>query len=416
MSARPDPVKSPDSAAAGEQSEAGPDREKMSRQNLVVLLLTPIVLLAAVIALFVYTGGAGLNVQPAAPQEAIQFENTVLRPGVIELHVRNTSAREVTISQVSVNDAIWPFTISPDPQIGRLGTAVLTLDYHWVEGEPYTVTLFSANAIAFSTEVGAATTTSTPSPATLLSFTLIGVYVGILPIFLGMLWLPAVRRLGRRAMLLLMAATVGLLIYLGIDTFTEAIDQAAALDGPIQGFGIIGIGLVGTVLLLEAISRRQLALNGGGARRGMTLATLIAVGIGLHNLGEGLAIGAAFRTGVAALGAFLVIGFIIQNLTEGLGIVVPLVRDRPSLRALATLGLIGGAPAILGTWIGGLSASPILAVLFLSIGSGALFQVAYQIGRNLVWRADEGKRMPMTAFAGALAGMLVLYITGLFIK
>jgi ZIP family zinc transporter len=392
------------------------EQPSISRGSFLVLLFVPVLLLVGVIATFAYTGGAGLNVQPAAPQESIQFENTVLRPGMIELHVRNTSAGDVTISQVSVNDAVWPHTISPSATIPRLATAVLSLDYHWVQGEPYTITVFSSNAIAFSTEIGVATTTSAPSSSTLLSFTLIGIYVGILPIVLGMIWLPALRRLGRRPMLLLMGGTVGLLIFLGIDTTTEALEQAGRLDGPIQGFGIVGIGLVGTVLLLDAIGRRQLMADRGDSGRAMTLATLIAVGIGLHNLGEGLAIGAAYRTGVAALGAFLVIGFIIQNLTEGLGIVVPLIRERPSLRALAVLGLIGGGPAIVGTWVGGLFASPILSVLFLGIGSGALFQVAYQIGRNLVWRAEERRQMPVTAFAGALAGMLVLYVTGLFIK
>jgi ZIP family zinc transporter len=392
------------------------EQPSISRGSFLVLLFVPVLLLAGVIAAFAYTGGAGLNVQPAAPQESIQFENTVLRPGMIELHVRNTSAGDVTISQVSVNDAVWPYTISPSATIPRLATAVLSLDYHWVQGEPYTITVFSSNAIAFSTEIGVATTTSAPSSSTLLSFTLIGIYVGILPIVLGMIWLPALRRLGRRPMLLLMGGTVGLLIFLGIDTTTEALEQAGRLDGPIQGFGIVGIGLVGTVLLLDAIGRRQLMADRGDSGRAMTLAILIAVGIGLHNLGEGLAIGAAYRTGVAALGAFLVIGFIIQNLTEGLGIVVPLIRERPSLRALAVLGLIGGGPAIVGTWVGGLFASPILSVLFLGIGSGALFQVAYQIGRNLVWRAEERRQMPVTAFAGALAGMLVLYVTGLFIK
>jgi zinc transporter ZupT len=388
----------------------------MSRPNFLVLLILPILLLVGVIAVFAFTGGAGLNVLPAAPQESIQFESTVLRPGSIELHVRNTSAKHITISQVSINDAIWPFEISPGAEIPRLGTAVVTLPYHWVEGEPYTVTLFSSNAIAFSTEIGAATTTSTPSWRTFLSFTLIGTYVGILPVLLGMLWLPAMRQLGRRAMLLLMAGTVGLLIYLGIDTFAEAIEQASGLEGPIQGFGLVGIGMIGTVFLLDAISRRQLWANANETRRGMTLATLIATGIGLHNLGEGLAIGAAYRTGVAALGTFLVVGFIIQNLTEGLGIVVPLVRERPSLSALTILGLIAGFPAILGTWIGGLTSVPALSVLFLGIGAGALFQVAYQIGKNLVWRAEERRQMPVTAFAGAVAGMLVLYITGLFIK
>ena len=388
----------------------------MSRAHFLALIFVPLLLLGAVIALFANTGGAGLSFQSTAPKEAILFENTTLRPGVIELHIVNAGPDVITISQVNINDAIWPYSISPSAQIPRLGSAVVTLEYHWVQGEPYSITLFSSKAIAFKTEIPFATTTTAPSLSGLLSFTLIGIYVGILPIFLGMVWLPALRRLGARTMLLLMAGTVGLLIYLGIDTTTEAIEQAGSLGGPIQGFGIAGIGLVGTILLLDAISRRQLRSDSDQSLRGMTLATLIAVGIGLHNLGEGLAIGAAYRTGVAALGTFLVIGFIIQNLTEGLGIVVPLVRTRPSLRTLAVLGLIGGAPAIVGTWIGGLVAAPTLSVLFLGIGSGAVFQVAYQLGRNLVWRADQRRQMPITAFAGALAGMLVLYATGLFVK
>jgi len=388
----------------------------MPRERLLIVLLVPLLLLAGVVALFASTGGAGLNVQPAAPNEAIQFERRVLRPGVIELHIRNASADEVTISQLNVNDGIWPFTVAPSSEIPRLGTAVLTIEYPWVHGEPYRMTLFSSNSIAFSTDIGAAATTATVSGATLVSFTLIGIYVGIVPVLLGMAWLPALRRLGRRAVLLLMAATVGLLIYLGIDTLTEAIEQAGSLAGPLQGIGIAAIGLVGTVLLLDAVSRRQMMTERSEPERRITLATLIAAGIGLHNLGEGLAIGAAYSVGAATLGAFLVIGFIIQNLTEGVGIVVPLISVRPSLRALASLGVLAGGPAIVGTWIGGLISAPTLSVLFLGIGSGAVFQVAYQIGKNLVWRAGERRQMPVTAFAGAVVGMLALYVTGLLVK
>ncbi len=402
--------------ATSAQPSPAEDRRGMSRSRLVLLLLVPVLLLAAVIALFALTDGAGLNVRPAAPTEAIQFESTVLRPGVIELHIRNTGPVEITITQINVNDAIWPFTMSPSDRIPRLAGAVVALEYPWVEGEPYQITLFSGSSIAFSTEIGVAATTRTISGGTLLSFTLIGLYVGILPVLLGMVWLPALRLLGRRTMLLLMAGTVGLLVYLGIETITEAVEQAGALDGPLQGFGIAGIGLIGTVFLLDAVGRRQLMAERSDSQRRMTLATMIAVGIGLHNLGEGLAIGAAYSVGAAALGAFLVIGFIIQNLTEGLGIVVPLARDRPSLRALVALGLVGGGPAIAGTWIGGLYSSPILSVLFLGIGAGAVLQVAYQIGRNLVWRTEERRQMPVTAFVGALAGMLVLYLTGLLVK
>lgn len=388
---------------------------KSSGGRKLVLLLAPLLLLAGVIALFWFTDGAGLRVDPAAPIETVEFQRTVLSPGQIELHLRNTSPEAITLAAVNINDALWPFTVSPEGTISRLGEATVTLNYPWVEAEAYAISLFSTNAVAFDTEVGVATETATASERTLLSFTLVGIYVGIIPVILGMLWLPVVRTLSGRTMLFLMAATVGLLLYLGVDATSEAIEQAGVLAGPFQGIGIVAIGIVGTILLLDAIGRGQ---QGGGRTESgqrMSLAILIAIGIGLHNLGEGLAIGAAYAVGEAALGAFLVIGFIIQNITEGLGIVVPIARDKPSLRTLALLGLVGGAPAIAGAWIGGLVVSQPLSVLFLAIGAGAVFQVAYQIGRELVWRKDAKRPMPLTAFAGVTAGMLVLYVTGVII-
>lgn len=388
---------------------------KSSGGRTLVLFLAPLLLLAGVIALFWFTDGAGLQVDPAAPIETVEFQRTVLSSGQIELHLRNTSPEAITLSAVNINDAIWPFTVSPDRTIPRLGEATVTLNYPWVEAEAYAISLFSNNAVAFDTEVGVATATATASGRTLLSFTLVGIYVGIIPVILGMLWLPVVRTLSGRTMLFVMAATVGLLLYLGVDATSEAIEQAGDLAGPFQGIGIVAIGIVGTVLLLDAIGRRQQGVGRTESGQRMSLAAVIAVGIGLHNLGEGLAIGAAYAVGEAALGAFLVIGFIIQNITEGLGIVVPIAKDKPSLRALALLGLVGGAPAIAGAWIGGLVVSQPLSVLFLAIGAGAVFQVAYQIGRELVWRKDAKRPMPLTAFAGVTAGMLVLYVTGVII-
>ncbi|HKG25451.1 MAG TPA: hypothetical protein VKB09_07365, partial [Thermomicrobiales bacterium] len=254
--------------------------------SILVLLLVPLVLLAGVIALFALTDGAGLNVEPAVPIETVQFERTVLKPGEIELHLRNTSPEDVSIAQVNIGDAIWPFTISADP-IPRLGTAVVTLAYPWVEGEAYAISLFSSNAIAFGTDIDVATETATASGKTLWSFTLIGIYVGIIPVLLGMFWLPALRQLGPRTMLFLMAATVGLLIYLGIDATSEGLELGGELGGPFQGVGLMGIGIVGTFLLLDAIGRRQMGIGRSEAGQRMSLATTIAVGIGLHNLGEG---------------------------------------------------------------------------------------------------------------------------------
>jgi zinc transporter, ZIP family len=392
------------------------DAGTRSKARAWLFFIAPIVVLAAVIALFVSTRGAGLNVEPAVPIETVQFGRTILRPSEIELHLRNTSPQPITISQVNINDAIWPYTISPGRIIPRLGKAVLTLNYVWVQGEAYEVTVFTGNSIPFTVSIPVATVTPEASAATLWKFTLIGIYVGIIPVILGMFWLPALRQLGSRAMLFLMAATVGLLIFLGIDAISEALEIGGQLEDTFQATGLIAIGIVGTWLLLQAVSRRQEAIGRSAAGQRMSLATVIAVGIGLHNLGEGLAIGAAYAVGAAALGTFLVVGFIIQNITEGLGIVVPIAKDKPSLRTLAILGLIGGAPAILGAWVGGLSSSLALSVLFLAIGAGAVFQVAYAIGRKMVWTTKAADEMPVTAFAGVLAGMLVLYVTGIAIK
>ncbi|MBI4670082.1 MAG: hypothetical protein HY741_00215 [Chloroflexi bacterium] len=267
----------------------------------------------------------------------------------------------------------------------------------------------------FDTAIDVATETRGADASTLASFTLIGLYVGVIPIFLGILWFPALRRLGARAFTFLMALTIGLLIFLGLDAASEALEQANALGGAFQGVGIVGIGIVGTFLLLDAISRRQHNLGRSEAQQRFSIALMIAIGIGLHNLGEGLAIGAAFAVGAAALGAFFVIGFIIQNITEGLGIVAPIVKDKPNWLNLALLGVIGGAPAIVGAWIGGLSYSQPLSVLFLAIGAGAVFQVAWEIAK-LVQKDAMKRPMPVTIFAGVLAGMAMLYMTGLLIK
>jgi len=388
---------------------------RVSSRRTVLLFVIPVILLVGIIALFLFTHGAGLNVEPAAPIEKLQFERTLLRPGVLELHVRNTSPQEISLAQVIINDAIWTFAASPSNVVPRMGQAVVTLKYPWTKASAYTITLFSANSIAFKTEIPVATETATASGGVLWSFTIIGLYVGVLPVFLGMLWFPALRRLGSRGLMFLMAITAGLLIYLGIDATSEALEIASQLGGPFQGVGLVGIGIVATFMLLDAITRGQVGVGRSEAAQRLTLAFMIAVGIGLHNLGEGLAIGAAYSVGAAALGTFLVVGFIIQNITEGLGIIAPILKDDTSLPNLAQMGLIGGAPAIAGAWIGGLSFSQPLAVVFLAIGAGAVFEVAYEIAKLI--QKDAAKRpMPLTIFAGVTAGMLMLYITGLFIK
>jgi zinc transporter ZupT len=380
----------------------------------VSLLLVPVILLAGVIALFLGTGG-GLDFDSAAPVENLNIERYVLQRGSIDLYVRNTGPDEITLAQVVINSAVMPFSVEPAPSLPRLGKAVIHIDYPWSHGEAYAITIFSSSAIAFNLDIPVAFETPQPTSKTFWGFTLIGLYVGVIPIFLGIFWFPALRTLGRRAMTFLMAVTAGLLIFLGLDTIAEALEVAAKVPSAFQGIGLIGIGSVATFLLLDAIAKRQSRSTGSETDQRLAIAFMIAVGIGLHNLGEGLAIGAAYNVGEIALGTFLVVGFIIQNITEGLGIIAPVLRDRPGLHQLAFMGLIGGAPAILGAWIGGYTPSPFLGVLFLAIGTGAIFEVVYEIAK-LIQKDTAKESMPITVFSGILTGMVLLWVTGLLIK
>lgn len=394
-------------------NHASPETKSRFSFQTLILLLLPILLLAGVILVFLRTGG-GLDLRSPAPIENLTIERYHLERGHITLSVQNTGPDTLTIASVIINDAVMPFEVTPSTNIPRLGRATIMIQYAWTEGEAYGVRIFTGNSIPFDVAIPVAFVTPQPEARTFWSFTLIGLYVGVIPIFLGIFWLPALRTLGKGWMTFLMAVTAGLLIYLGLDTLNEALEQAAELPATYQGIGLIGIGAVVTYLLLDMVGKTQSADRSESSQR-LSIAWKIALGIGIHNLGEGLAIGAAYNVGEIALGTFLVVGFIIQNITEGLGIIAPILRDRPTIGQLSLLGLIGGGPAIIGAWIGGYTPSPFLAVLFLAIGTGAIFQVAVEIGR-FIQKDTAREARPMAVFSGVLTGMLLLWVTGIFIK
>jgi len=399
--------------ATEKMKTAGQERSSLTWKTGLFAVL-PLLALGGVIYLFLQIN-AGLDLQPPAPVEQLSIERFVLTPEGIDAYVRNTGPSELTIAQVMVNDSIWSAQATPSPTIARLARATLHIPFPWVHGEAYTVKFITSNSIAFTGDIPVAFETPKPATKTLWSFTLIGIFVGIVPIFLGLLWFPALRQLGRSWLNFLLSLTAGLLIYLGFDATAEALEISAQVPGPFQGVGLIAVGIVLTFLLLDALGRRQSAIGRSEVDQRLSVAYMIALGIGLHNLGEGLAIGAAYSVGSIALGAFLVIGFIIQNITEGLGIIAPVLRDRPKLSHLLWMGLLGGIPAILGAWIGGFTYSAPLGVLFLAIGAGAVFEVVYEVAKLLM--KDSAKApSPLVNFAGVTAGMLIMYLTGLLVK
>jgi ZIP family zinc transporter len=383
--------------------------------------LVPLALLGVLIALILNTVPANLlRGDGAPPVERLVVQRAVLGPEGITLSVLNDGPDPVTIAQLMVDDAYWAFTAESGSVLNHLGRTSLVIPYPWVTGEAHVVKIVTSTGTTFEHEIPVAVRTPRPDARSLLAFTLIGVYVGVIPVALGLLWFPLASRLGRTGLDVLLALTIGLLLFLLIDAAHEGLEIAAEIPASFQGVALFLTGAAAAYLALESIGawlrRRKARAGGSSASAGAILALLVAIGIGLHNLGEGLAIGAAFALGEAALGTLLIVGFTLHNTTEGLAIIAPIAGDRPSIWQLARLGLIGGAPTVAGAWIGGLLYSPVAAVLFLGVGAGAIAQVIAQIsiqvagGRPLVERFASAPLM-----LGLLAGIAVMYATGMLV-
>jgi zinc transporter ZupT len=378
------------------------------------LALLPLLLLVGLAAAFLMLNPLAFFSGAFPPLEELDIQRiTFPAPGQIRLELINGGPDPVTVAQVLVDDAYWQHTITPDNTLGRLERAAIDIPYPWVSGEPLPITLITSTGVTFEEEVEVAVRSPRVDGRTLLAYGLLGIYVGVVPVALGMLWYPFMRQVDRKWMNAILALTIGLLVFLFVDTVLEALELAAEAPGVFQGVPVVIFGVLFSLGVLLSVGR-NLRLNSPTG-----IAALIALGIGLHNLGEGLAIGAAFATGAAALGSFLVVGFTLHNITEGVGIAAPLVRgERPALHTFLLLALLAGAPAILGTWIGSLAFSPFMAALFLSLGAGAILQVTYEVGRLLVRDAQRENRPALSwlNFAGLTAGILIMYLTAFLVK
>ena len=385
------------------------------------LALVPIVLLVAIAAAFVASGNSitGLvGSNPPSP-DTLDMRRVEFRDGEIRLVVRNPQPEDVTIAVVTVDDAVVPFTVDGPTTLGRLRSATIVIPFLWVEDDPYLLGVTTSTGIQTTVAVPAAVETPGPSGGAFGGYALIGLLVGVVPVALGMLWLPSLRRADARWLSAFLALTAGLLAFLAVDALAEALELQGALPGALGGPGLVLAGVAVSYLGLAWVSTRLARrAPGGGAGAplaGVALATMVAVGIGVHNFSEGLAIGASFAVGELALGTFLVVGFMVHNLTEGLGIVAPVAEERRvGLGRLAALALAAGAPTILGAWIGGFLTNEVLVVLFFALAVGAAAQVVVEVGRHLARRAPGGLGSGWVV-GGFLAGIAVMYATGLLV-
>lgn len=363
---------------------------------------------------FLLVRGVGLE-RAGPPIEELTFQRIELpRAGVLRLEVVNGGVDPVTVHQAMVDEAIWSFSIEPDPTIPRLGSATVTIPYPWVEGEAHEVRLVSSTGVTFDASIPVATETPSARVGWLLRLALLGFYVGVVPVALGLATYPFLGRLGSRGIDFVLALTVGLLAFLAIDTLAEALELAGDAAGAFHAPVLVWVVALVTLVGLLAVTGRRRARGGGLSK--LALAGFIALGIGLHNLGEGLAIGAALAQGAVGLGTFLVVGFTLHNVTEGIGIAAPMLRGEPRARHFVGYAALAGGPAILGCWIGGLVFDPLWAAVFLAVGAGAILQVVWEVGR-LVTTADRGPLGPWRGevLAGAAAGLAIMYATALLV-
>jgi ZIP family zinc transporter len=260
-----------------------------------------------------------------------------------------------------------------------------------------------------------------PAPKRALSFAmtvLLGAIAGF-TIFLG---LPIARaqRLSVQTIALLNALAIGILLYLVVEIaqnaivpISQGIDAWHAGGGAFPA-GLIAVFIIGLLIGLVGLGSaathftRQAAMH---AENPVVLAAIIAIGIGAHNFGEGLAIGASAASGATAVALALIVGFGLHNATEGFGVAAPLVgRVVPTWAQIGLAGLVAGGPTFVGTIVGYSFYSPTLSVLFLAIAVGALVFVIGELWTVL-------RRTGLTAFVTATmcAGFLIALATELFL-
>ena len=391
--------------------------ELSSNSSKIKVIASGLIPFLFVILLMVYIFGPGAElldfgiILPEITIEKIDFIDSE-----IQATVRNTGHIPVEIVMADINDRIQPAAVEPDRFLERFETTLVRIPFEWNEAEPYTIGITVEDGTRFEKEIEAAAPALELSLDLAIFFTIIGTYVGIIPVMIGLLWLPFIKRISKQKYHFFLALTVGLLLFLAIDSIEEAIEVSN--ENLADSFN--GTLLITTVTVLSFLglyySGNKLVEKAGSSKftKPVAIALMISIGIGLHNFGEGLAIGAALGMGSIAFSTFLIIGFALHNTTEGIAIAAPMSRGKLMIGKLAAMGIIAGSPAIFGAWMGGFVYSPFTSVIFLAIGAGAIFQVIVVI---MKWIQEENDKNLSTiaVVSGIAVGMLVMYLTSILV-
>lgn len=391
--------------------------ELSNNSSKVKVIASGLIPFAFLVILMAYIFGPGAElldfgvILPEITIEKVDFVDSE-----IQATVRNTGHIPVEIVMADINDRIHPAAVEPDRFLERFETTLVRIPFEWNVAEPYTIGITIEDGTRFEKEIEAAAPALEPSLDLAIFFAVIGTYVGIIPVMIGLLWLPFIKRISKQKYHFFLALTVGLLLFLAIDSIEEAIEVsnenlAASFNGTL---------LIATVTILSFLglyyTGNKLVEKAGSSKltKPVAIALMISIGIGLHNFGEGLAIGAALGMGSIAFSTFLIVGFALHNTTEGIAIAAPMSRGKLMIGKLAAMGLIAGSPAIFGAWIGGFVYSPFTSVIFLAVGAGAIFQVIVVI---MKWIQEENDRNLSTiaVVSGIAVGMLVMYLTSILI-
>ena len=369
------------------------------------------------ILLMVYIFGPGADLLDfGIPLPEITIEKVDFIDSEIQATVRNTGPIPVEVVMADVNDRIQPAAVEPDGYLERYETTLVRIPFEWNAAEPYNIGITIEDGTRFEKEIEAAAPALEFNLDLAIFFAIIGTYVGIIPVMIGLLWLPFIKRISKQKYHFFLALTAGLLFFLAIDSMEEALDIS---DENLAG-SFNGTLLVATVVVLSFLalyySGNKLVTKADSSKlaKPVAIALMISIGIGLHNFGEGLAIGASVGMGSIAFSTFLIVGFALHNTTEGIAIAAPMSRGRLMIGKLIALGLIAGSPAIFGAWIGGFAYSPFSSVVFLAVGAGAIFQVILVL---LKWIKDEGDKTLSSAavICGFAVGMSIMYLTSIFV-